>query len=165
MCWDEEERLENEFIDETHLVPFERSFAILQYGEPVDNFTEEENELFEKAYLESPKQWGKIAAALPRRDYKACIQHYYLVKRTSQLKEKVKKQPRRRKKPAPKGAKPKSNSLMADIVNRDETEDGTEVENGGEKSTPRRAAAPTFAFEAGDSEAPSPAPTPGRKPN
>lgn len=165
MCWDEDERLEKAFTDRSHLVPFERSFAILEFGEPIDNFTQEENEIFEKAYLETPKQWGKIAEALPLRDYKACIQHYYLVKRTSQLKEKVKKQPRRRRKAAPKGAKPKSNALMADIVSRDEGEDGAELENGSERRRPRRAAAPTFAFEAtpGDSEAPSPAPTPGRK--
>jgi hypothetical protein len=165
MCWNEEERLETSYADKTHRVPFERSFAVLEFGEPIDNFTEEECEIFEKAYLETPKQWGKIAEALPRRDYKACIQHYYLVKRTTQLKEKVKKQPKRRRRAAPKGTKPKSNALMADIVSRDEGDDGAELENGSERRRPRRAAAPTFAFEAtpGDSEAPSPVPTPGRK--
>ena len=165
MCWNGDEWLENAFADRTHLVPFERSFAVLEFGEPIDNFMEEECELFEKAYIETPKQWGKIAESLPRRDYKACIQHYYLVKRTTQLKEKVKKQKKKtRKTTAPKGAKPKSNALMADIVSRDEGEDGPDGDNGGERRRPRRAAAPTFAFEApGDSEAPSPAPTPGRK--
>ena len=165
MCWNEEERIGEAFADRSHLVHFERAFAILEFGEPIDNFTDEEALNFEKAYLETPKQWGKVAEALPRRDYKSCIQHYYLVKRTTQLKEKVKKQPKRRKRVALKGAKPKSNALMADIVSRDEGEDGTELENGGERRRPRRAAAPTFAFEAtpGDSEAPSPAPTPGRK--
>ena len=141
MCWDEDERLEKAFTDRSHLVPFERSFTILEFGEPIDNFTEEENEIFEKAYLETPKQWGKIAEALPQRDYKACIQHYYLVKRSTQLKEKVKKQPKRRKKAAPKGAKPKSNALMVDIVSREEGEDGAELENGSERRRPRRAAA------------------------
>ncbi|KAG0647849.1 hypothetical protein D0Z07_5951 [Hyphodiscus hymeniophilus] len=167
MCWNEDERLETAFADRSHLVAFERSFAVLEFGEPIDNFTAEECELFEKAYLETPKQWGKIAESLHRRDYKACIQHYYLVKRTSQLKEKVKKQKKKtRKTTAPKGTKPKSNALIADIVSRDEGEDGAEGDNGGERRRPRRAAAPTFNFEAtpGDSEAPSPAPTPGRKP-
>jgi len=166
MCWDQEQWEETSYIDKTHLVPFERSFAILEFGEPIDNFTEEENEIFEKAYLEFPKQWGKIAEALPDRDYKACIQHYYLVKHGSGIKEKLKKQGRKRgrAKNPPKGAKPKSNALMADIVSRDDGEDGQDTENG-ERRRPRRAAAPTFAFEAtpGDSEAASPAPTPGRK--
>jgi hypothetical protein len=165
MCWNEEERLQTAYADKSHLVSFERSFAVLEFGEPIDNFTEEECEIFEKAYLETPKQWGKIAEALPQRDYKACIQHYYLVKRSAQLKEKVKKRGKRQKRAAPKGAKPKSNALMADIVSRDEGEDGLDMDNGGERRRPRRAAAPTFAFEAtpGESEAPSPAPTPGRK--
>jgi hypothetical protein len=90
--WDEEEFMETVFIDKTHKVTFERSFARLEFGEPIDNFTVEECEIFEKLYLEFPKQWGKIAEALPNRDFKACIQHYYLVKHNSNLKEKYKKQ-------------------------------------------------------------------------
>jgi hypothetical protein len=137
------------FADKNHLVPFERSFAVLEFGEPIDDFTEEESELFEKAYLETPKQWDKIAESLPRRDYKACIQHYYVMKRSTQLKEKVKKQKKKtRRVAAPKGAKPKSNALIADIVNRDEGEDRADSENGGERRRPRRAAALTFAFKA-----------------
>jgi hypothetical protein len=167
MYWDEEERVEHCFIDRTHIIPFERSFARLEFGEPIDNFAEEECEIFEKVYLETPKQWGKIAEALSQRDYKACIQHYYLVKHRSNLKDKFKKQGRKkgRRAAVPKGAKPKSNALTVDIVKGDETEDGQDTENGSERRRPRRAAAPTFAFEAtpGDSEAQSSASTPGRR--
>src|SRR6202044_3169706 len=42
MYWDEEERVEHCFIDRTHIIPFERSFARLEFGEPIDNFAEEE---------------------------------------------------------------------------------------------------------------------------
>jgi hypothetical protein len=164
MWWDEEERLKNIFLDRSHLVAFERSFARLEFGAPIDNFTEEECDIFEKLYLEFPKQWGKIAEALPQRDYKACIQHYYLVKHSSNIKEKLKKQPKKKKGRMPKGPKPKSNALMADLGNRDDAEDGQEAENG-ERRRPRRAAAPTWSFEdtKGDSDVATPAPTPGRK--
>lgn len=166
-AWDEEERQDMQFIDKTHLVPFERSFARLEFGEPIDNFTEEECEIFEKVYLEFPKQWSKIAAALERRDYKACIQHYYLVKHTSKLKEKLKKQPKKRNRRTAKPKNPKSNALMADLAaSREETEDGPEGDNGERRGRPRRAAAPTFNSETlpSESEVASPAPTPGRKP-
>jgi hypothetical protein len=164
MCWNDEEWEKTKFIDKTHLVPFERSFARLEFGEPIDNFTEEEAEIFEKVYLEFPKQWTKIADGLPRRDYKACIQHYYVVKHTSSLKEKLKKHGKKKKgKGAAKGPKPKSNALMADL--RDDAEDGQDTENGGERRRPRRAAAPTWPIETpqSESEVASPAPTPGRK--
>lgn len=168
MFWDDDERLEYCFLDRTHLVPFERSFARLEFGEPIDNFTPDECEIFERVYLETPKQWGKIADALPNRDYKACIQHYYLAKHSSNLKEKFKKQGRKKGRRAiPKGAKPKSNALTVDIVKGDDTEDGQDTENGSERRRPRRAAAPTFAFEStpGDAETQSSASasTPGRK--
>jgi len=171
MCWDQEQWDEYLFRDYTHLVPFDRAINILQCGEPIDNFTEEETELFLKAYLEYPKQWGKIAEALPQRDYKACIQHYYLKKHTIHFKDKLKKQGKRgkgrAKGTAAKGAKPKSNALIADIVSRDDGEDGQDTENSRETRRPRRAAAPTWNFEssAAPSEAASPAPTPGRKTN
>ncbi|KAH8781846.1 putative nuclear receptor corepressor 1, partial [Hyaloscypha finlandica] len=165
MAWDEEEWEANEYIDKTHLVSFERSFAVLEYGEPIDNFTEEEARIFEESYLESPKQFSKIAEALPGRDYKACIQHYYLVKHPSSLKEKLKKQPKKRRGRKAGGPKPKSNALMADLgAGREEAEDGQDGENG-ERRRPRRAAAPVWPFEtpASESEVASPAPTPGRK--
>ncbi|KAE8447313.1 hypothetical protein EG329_010871 [Mollisiaceae sp. DMI_Dod_QoI] len=166
MCWSEELWNETRFHDKTHLVPFERSFARLEYGEPIDNFTEEECRIFEEVYLEFPKQWSKIAEALPDRDYKACIQHYYLVKHDSNLKEKLRKQPKKKKGRKAASKNPKSNALMADLglTIRDETEEGQDAENG-ERRRPRRAAAPTWPIEtpASESEVASPAPTPSRK--
>jgi hypothetical protein len=165
MAWDDEQWQAMQYIDTTHLVPFERSFAVLEYGEPIDNFTEEEAQIFEQAYLEFPKQFSKIAEALPDRDYKACIQHYYLVKHSANLKDKLKKQPKKKKGRKANGPKPKSNALMADLgIGRDEGEDGQDGENG-ERRRPRRAAAPVWPFETpvSESEVASPAPTPGRK--
>lgn len=166
MIWDSEEYDKKVFIDKTRLVPFERSFARLEYAEPIDNFDAEEWETFEKIYLENPKQWTTIADALPKRDYKACIQHYYKVKHSSNLKEKFKKQSKKRGKGKnlAKGPKPKSNALMADL--RDEGEDGPDNDTGGEqKRRPRRAAAPTWPINEtpqSESEVASPAPQ-GRK--
>ncbi|PBP23800.1 myb-like DNA-binding domain-containing protein [Diplocarpon rosae] len=165
-AWDQEEWESNQFIDRSHLVPFDRSFAVLEFGEPIDNFTQEESEIFEKVYLEFPKQWSKIAAALPRRDYKACIQHYYLVKHSSNIKEKLKKQPKKRKSRQTKAKNPKTNILIVDSApNREETEDGQDGENSERRGRPRRAAAPTFHTEtmANEGELASPVPTPGRK--
>jgi hypothetical protein len=166
MCWDTEEWQVKIFKDKTHAVSFERSFAALEYGEPIDNFTEEEAATFERVFLESPKQFDKIAAALPNRDFKACIQHYYLVKHSLKLKEKSKereKKKNRRRGPA-KGSKPKANALTASL-NVDDTEEGQENENSGDRRRPRRAAAPVFPIDApvSESDVASPAPTPGRK--
>ncbi|RDW88028.1 hypothetical protein BP6252_00060 [Coleophoma cylindrospora] len=169
--WDAEERLEETFVDRTHLVPFDRSLALLEFGEPVDNFSEEEVAAFEKAYLEFPKQWGKIAEALPRRDFKACIQHYYLIKHSSDLKGKVKKlRPKRGKRKGAGGAKPKSNALMADLTLENE-DDKQENDTDGGRRRPRRAAAASqyntaaSASEAAPSESENatPVPTPARK--
>ena len=83
------------------------------------------------------------------------------------LKEKSKereKKKNRRRGPA-KGSKPKANALTASL-NVDDTEEGQENENSGDRRRPRRAAAPVFPIDAPVSEtdvAPSPAPTPGRK--
>lgn len=163
MAWDEEEWLENQFVETNHIVPFERSFARLEFGEPVDNFTEEESAIFERTYLEVPKQWGKIAEALPFRDYKACIQHYYLVKHSSNIKEKLKKQPKRRKRA--RGVKPKSSALMTDL-DRVEDVDNSQDTDATDRRRPRRAAAPTWEFQetlGSESKGASPAATPSRK--
>ena len=166
MAWDEDEWVETRYVDTTHRVPFERSFARLEFGEPIDNFSLEECEIFEKAYLEVPKQWGKIAESLPQRDYKACIQHYYLVKHSSNIKEKLKKQPKRRRRGVAKGAKPKSSALITDLDRAEEAENGQETDTGDRSRPRRRAAAPTFGLQEstnGEMKGASPAATPGKK--
>ncbi|KAL3960033.1 hypothetical protein ACCO45_005150 [Purpureocillium lilacinum] len=141
----------------------QRAKAHLAGATPVNNFTPEEAELFEKAYLEFPKQWGRIADAVPNRDFHACIQYYYLMKKELNLKEKLKKQPRRRKKGR---GKQRSSALVSELGNGEQ--DGEETQDtgdNGERRRPRRAAAPTWGFEqpATDSENATPAGTPGRR--
>jgi hypothetical protein len=161
----EEYRRQN-ITDTSRLVPFDRAPAIIGILPPIDNFTTEESEIFEKTYLDFPKQWTKIAAALPGRDYKNCIQHYYLVKHKDNLKEKLKKKEKGKKKGRASAAasKPKSNALMANLGSRDgETDDGQDAVDG-ERRRPRRAAAPIWPIEPpSESETATPAPTPGRR--
>lgn len=156
------------FHDTSHLISPDRAPAIFGVPPPEDDFTEEECEIFENAYLDTPKNWTKIAAALPGRDYKECIDHYYNVKHRDNLKEKVRKKEKGKKKGrhAGSGSKPKSNALMANLGSRDgETEDGQDVtDGGGERRRPRRAAAPIWPIEApSESETTTPAQTPGRR--
>lgn len=161
----DEYRREN-FANTSRFVPFDRAPAILGILPPIDNFTPEESEIFEKTYLDVPKQWSKIAAALPGRDYKNCIQHYYLVKHKDTLKEKLKKKEKGKKKgrASTAASKPKSNALMANLGSRDgETDDGQDAVDG-ERRRPRRAAAPIWPIEPpSESETATPAPTPGRR--
>jgi hypothetical protein len=165
MC-DQQWWSENGFMDMSHRVPFKRSFALLEYGEPIDNFTPEESEIFEKVYLETPKNWSRVAEALDHRDFKACIQHYYLVKHSAKLKDKASS--KKKKKGRGPAKRPKANAMSAMVENNDNADDDQENETGGSKRRPRRAAAPTFPIDAQasvptESDVGTPVPTPGRK--
>ncbi len=163
--WTEEDRNRDLLMDTSGYLPPEKLVAAWQILPPVINFTEEEAEQFEKAYLEFPKQWGRIADRLPKRDFHACIQYYYGRKRELNLKEKLKKQPRRRKKGS--RGKQRSSALVSELGNgENEGEETTENGENGERRRPRRAAAPTWNFEAAtaaDSDGTTPAGTPGRR--
>ncbi|MDA4131799.1 MAG: SANT/Myb-like DNA-binding domain-containing protein, partial [Thaumarchaeota archaeon] len=162
MYWNQEERDRDLFINKSGYLPAEKLVTTWQVLPPVVNFTEEESQLFEKAYLEFPKQWGRIAEQVPNRDFKACIQYYYLKKKELNLKDKLKKQPRRRKKGR---NKQRSSALVSELGNPDnEGEETPENGENGERRRPRRAAAPSFGFEstsAADSDGTTPAGTPG----
>ncbi|AEO71781.1 uncharacterized protein THITE_2059762, partial [Thermothielavioides terrestris NRRL 8126] len=167
MFWTEEEKDRASFYDTAGLLPLEKVVATWQVVPQHVNFTEEEAEKFEKAYLESPKQWGKISSELPGRDPGTCILYYYAKKRELNLKEKLKKQPRRRKKGR---GKQRSSALVSELGNTEnETEETTaqeNSENGERRRPPRRAAAPVWPHEAtpnADSDGATPAPTPGRR--
>ncbi|TQW00528.1 hypothetical protein V2A60_001604 [Cordyceps javanica] len=163
MYWDAEERQTVQYWDHSGYVPQDRLVSAWQVLAPVNNFTKEEAELFEKRYLEHPKQWGKIAEVIPNRDFGTCIQYYYLMKKDLNLKEKLKKQPKRRKKGR---GKQRSSALMSELGNADpETEDNQETGENGERRRPRRAAAPTWGFEQPpiDPDTSTPASTPGRR--
>ncbi|KLU92869.1 hypothetical protein MAPG_11831, partial [Magnaporthiopsis poae ATCC 64411] len=167
MYWNDDERKKQLFMDRSGYVPVEKLVAAWQVLPPVCNFTPEEEALFEKAYLECPKQWGKIAEQIPKRTFGSCIQYYYLKKRDLHLKEKLKKQPKKRKKGR---GKARSSALVSELGNGDhETEENHENGENGERRRPRRAAAPTFSFEAAatpnnaDSDGATPSGTPGRR--
>lgn len=132
------------YIDETGRLDPDKIVAAWEVLPPVDNFTEEEVGFFEKAYLEFPKQWGRVSNNLKERDFGTTIQFYYLKKDKTELnlKEKLKKRPRTRRKGR---GKQRSSALVSEFPEKDETH---EVGENGERRRPRRAAAPTFNSEA-----------------
>lgn len=146
MFWSEEERQQVQYIDRTGYMPQNRLVSAWHVLPPVNNLTQEESNLFEKRYLELPKQWGKVAEVIPKRDFGTCIQYYYLMKKDLNLKEKLKRQPKRRKKGG--RGKQRSSALVSELGNGDpETEENPETGENGERRRPRRAAAPTWNFE------------------
>lgn len=164
MYWDDLEKQQVQYIDRSGYTPQDRLVSAWHILPPTNNFTAEEAQLFEKRYLELPKQWGKIAEALPNRDFHSCIQYYYLMKGELNLKEKLKKQPKRRKKGG--RGKQRSSALVSELGNGEPEAEETPQENGenGERRRPRRAAAPTWGFEQPTTDGEStPAATPGRR--
>ncbi|TRX97365.1 hypothetical protein FHL15_001643 [Xylaria flabelliformis] len=159
---------ENEFYSSTTgFVQPEKIVATWEVLPPVDNFAEEECGVFEKAYLEFPKQWGRVSEPLTNRDFGTAIQFYYLKKEKEELnlKAKLKKQPKKRKRGG--RGKTRSSALVSELGNGDnDNEESQETGENGERRRPRRAAAPTFNSEATpatDGESGTPAGTPGRR--
>ncbi|KAJ2899428.1 hypothetical protein MKZ38_003043 [Zalerion maritima] len=159
MYWTDQERNLDLFPNRTGLVRINHLITDWEALKPINNFTQEEQQMFEKNYLESNKFWGKVAQGIPQRSYQGCIQYYYLMKRELNLKEKLKKQPKKRK------SKQRTKRAVAELGNGDiETDENVEVNENGERRRPRRAAAPTFNSETpADSEHGTPAGTPGRR--
>ncbi|KAK2042872.1 hypothetical protein LZ31DRAFT_555768 [Colletotrichum somersetense] len=163
MYWTKEDREAEFFKDTTGFTPVEKLVPAWQILPPINNFTPEEAELFEKRYLTNPKQWGVIAENIPKRNFGTCIQYYYLMKKELNLKEKLKKQPKRRKKGR---GKTRSSALVSELGNAEnEGEENQENGENGERRRPRRAAAPTWGFEQPptDSDNATPTGTPGRR--
>lgn len=169
MYWNKEEKAAVQFLDTSGYVPVNKLVSAWKVLPPVNNFTQEEHELFEKRYLELPKQWGKVAEAIPNRDFGTCIQYYYLMKKTLNLKEKLKRQPKKRKRGG--RGKQRSSALVSELGNAETEGDDNNNnsnndngENGENRRRPRRAAAPTWNFEqATESESGTPVGTPGRR--
>ncbi|KAI1139517.1 hypothetical protein F5Y05DRAFT_325403 [Hypoxylon sp. FL0543] len=163
-----EERENDSYRDVTGFIQAEKTVAAWQLLPPVDNFTEEETAIFEKAYLEFPKQWGRVSEPLVNRDFGTSIQFYYLKKEKGELnlKEKLKKRPKQRKR-AGRSGKQRTNALVSELGNGDnDNEENQDTGENGERRRPRRAAAPTFNSEATpatDGEGGTPAGTPGRR--
>ena len=169
MYWNDEEKAAVQFLDTSGYVPVNKLVSAWKVLPPVNNFTQEEHELFEKRYLELPKQWGKVAEAIPNRDFGTCIQYYYLKKKTLNLKEKLKRQPKKRKRGG--RGKQRSSALVSELGNAETEGDennnsniNDNGENGENRRRPRRAAAPTWNFEQPtESESGTPVGTPGRR--
>lgn len=162
-----EERENDYYRDVNGYIQAEKIVTAWELLPPVDNFTEEETAQFEKAYLEFPKQWGRVSEPLANRDFGTSIQFYYLKKEKSQLnlKEKLKKRPKQRKRGG--RGKQRSSALVSELGNGDnDNEENHDTGENGERRRPRRAAAPTFNSEATpatDGESGTPAGTPGRR--
>ncbi len=134
-----------------------------------DTFSAEEQRIFIENFMAYPKKWGRIAEALPGRDYHQCIEHYYLTKDEANYKKRLNKRPTKKGRkagPAAQG-RPKSNALMSDLAVKPSMYDGEDIEPPGAQITdtgrPRRAAAPTFGEAPSETELSTPAPTPVRK--
>lgn len=134
------------FKDVNNTIPCEDAMAVFGFVPPRNDFTKEEHEIFTDAFMTYPKRWGKIAEALPNRDFRQCILHYYLTKEEIKYKAKLNKRWSKAKRTQrSKTSRPKSNALIADLgvvkPDVDGDEDPAPVTDTGR---PRRAAAPTF---------------------
>lgn len=132
------------FKDTNNIVDPSQAMDVFGFVPPTNDFTPEEHEKFTDAFMAYPKKWGKIAEALPGRDFKQCIVHYYLTKEEIKYKAKLNKRWSRRGR-ARRSARPKSNALMADLgVVKPDYEGEEEPTPVTDTGRPRRAAAPTF---------------------
>lgn len=134
--------------------------AAFRYNVPADDWTDMEQKLFCERYAMFPKQWGKIAQVFEgRRDFKACILHYYMTKKTCNYKELVRGPGKRgrtkgRRKQAS-SQRTRQSALIADLGRRggvgedDEGADSEDVTPAAitETGRPKRAAAPTFGVD------------------
>ena len=156
------------FKDTNQFVHAKLALGVFAFVPPVDDFTPEEQKVFTDNFLAYPKRWGKIAEALPGRDYKQCIEHYYLTKEEAKYKVKLNRRWSKKGRKAGRApqTRPKSNALMSDLGVHPEIYEGDEPEPPTiavtDTGRPKRAAAPTFGDVGVDAE-PTPIPTPGRK--
>jgi len=157
------------FKDTNQFVDARLALGIFAFVPSVDDFTPEEQKTFTDNFLAYPKKWGKIAEALPGRDYKQCIEHYYLTKEEAKYKVKLNRRWSKKGRKAGRGpqTRPKSNALMSDLGVHPELYEGDEFEAPAVAVTdtgrPKRAAAPTFGDNATEAEPATPLLTPGRK--
>ncbi|OJD28917.1 myb dna-binding domain-containing protein [Diplodia corticola] len=139
----------------------EPSKGILTFGfePPEDDFSPEEHKKLVTAYLQTPKDWGEIAKALPNRNFRECINHYYATKWNGEYKPPTGRRKAKRRAGIPKGRKIAIPFASTDQV---DGEDGT-IATTTERGRPRRAAAPTFGDREMQDDHATPVPTPGRQ--
>ncbi|KAL2313042.1 Set3 complex subunit Snt1 [Schizosaccharomyces pombe] len=121
MILSEEEVKSQYFNDQSRLVTDCPKFYHFQ--SMPDIWNEEQHSIFVQQFILHGKKFGKIAEAVPGKNSKECVLHYYLTKRTTDYRALVasatKTKGRRRKKllPSQRGGKKKSkgSALMVDI--------------------------------------------------
>ena len=149
----------SKFRDTNRIIKPEAVLEVFSFVQSEDDFTAEEHKVFTEEYLQNPKKWGKIAEAIPGRDYQDCVLHYYLTKKEAnykgQLAKKMsKKGTRKPRQTVQKG--PRSNALMSNMGGRNQMLNNAEADLPQAPVTdtgrPRRAAAPTFEKSVAEAE-------------
>ena len=154
------------FNDTNNLVDREDVLYALNFLPRKDDFTPAEDETFLCTYLLYPKRFGTIAEALEGRDYRDCVQHYYLTKLSVKYKDqeiaflKTKKGKKLAASARGQQIRPRAAGLISSVDGGMDYETQNIPLN--EKGRPKRAAAPTFGDNA-EPETATPAPTPARR--
>ena len=154
------------FNDTNNLVDREDALDALKFIPKKDDFTPAEHETFLYNYLLYPKRFGTIAEALEGRDFRDCVQHYYLTKLSVKYKDqeiafmKTKKGKKLAASARGQQIRPRAAGLISSFDGGMDYETQNIPLN--EKGRPKRAAAPTFGDSA-DPEPATPAPTPARR--
>ena len=160
------ERVISRFSDTNNLVDHENALEALNFIPRKDDFSPEEHETFLYSYLLYPKRFGAIAEALERRDFRDCVQHYYLTKLLVKYKDqeaafmKTKKGKKLAATARGQQIRPRAAGLISSVDGGMDYEAQNIPLN--EKGRPKRAAAPTFGDTA-DPDPATPAPTPARR--
>ena len=164
----QEQRINCCFTDTNALVDPDLVLQALVFVPKKDDFSESEHETFLLKYVTYPKRFGFIAESLQGRDYRDCVQHYYLTKLSVKYKDQEAAflKTRKGKKIAASAMRSQIRSRATGLIN---SFDGVLDLNSQaialtEKGRPRRAAAPTFGdlVEAAEA-ATTPAATPARR--
>lgn len=99
------EKTSSNFMDSNNIVDDKDAWALRIRYDFIDNFSEEEHDLFCEAFCRSPKRFGEIARYMGGfRTAEECVAHYYMTKKAmsykflvSQYKKKTSKKSSRRK--------------------------------------------------------------------
>ena len=154
------------FNDTNNRVDREDALDALNFIPRQDDFSSTEHETFLYNYLLYPKRFGTIAEALEGRDFRACVQHYYLTKLSVKYKDqeiafmKTKKGKKLAASARGQQIRPRAAGLISSFDGGMDYETQNIPLN--EKGRPKRAAAPTFGDNT-DPEPATPAPTPARR--
>ena len=160
------EKVTSVFNDTNNLVDRENALDALNFIPKKDDFTPAEHEVFLYNYLVYPKRFGTIAEALEGRDFKDCVQHYYLTKLSVKYKDqetafmKTKKGKKLAASARGQQIRPRAAGLISSVDGGMDYELQNIPLN--EKGRPKRAAAPTFGDNA-DPDSATPALTPARR--